>query len=207
MRADGALVTPRCAGLTDIPTMKHHRDGKENPFPLRHEPQQIAFDTQRISLSAQAEAVRESRHMSVHDDSCGDTESRAQDHVGCLSADARQCYELLHIGRYQTAVMVHESLRTEHKRSRLGAEKTSRVDHLFEVCWSGAGQSQRGRIGSEQPWRHLINARIGALCRQDGCYQQLKGRAVRKLHACLRAGLVQPAKNRCGPVAQGRCLE
>ena len=78
------------AGGTDAAPMPDQLVGKLNPFVPRDDGDQVLLDLFGVIVARQVQALREPKHVRIHDDAAGDPVGRTQNDVGRFSRHARE---------------------------------------------------------------------------------------------------------------------
>lgn len=112
--------------------------------------------------------------MRVDHDTAGDSECRAQDHVGRLPPHSGQLDQGLQIPGYVSRMLSDKFLRATLDVLGLAAKKTRALDDSFQCLQRRQGQGGGRGIVAKQLGRYLIDAFIRALRRKNGGDQQLK---------------------------------
>ena len=131
------------------------------------------------------------------------TKSIAQDHIGCLPADAGQRHQFLHGGRDLSAVLFHQLFAEANDVPRLVAEKTGGMDHLLQFARVGRGKGPRIRIAPEQSGRHQVHPLIGTLGRENGSDQKLERIGIVQSTVGLGISRGQGPEDSPHPIVQG----
>jgi hypothetical protein len=99
----------------------------------------------------------------------------AEHDIRRLSPDTWQHDQFFHRRRYRTGVMCDERRRHCRERPGFRAKEPGRFDERFDLLRRSARQRLRIGIAGEEIGGDLVDARVGALCRENRSDKQLKG--------------------------------
>jgi hypothetical protein len=132
----------------------------ERPHLLRQLRAQLFFDLHRIVAFGDADAVRDTQHVTV-DRKTRNAERMAQDDVRRLAAHARELREQVHVSGDVAAMLGHELLRHTDQRLGLLTEEAGRQDLRLELAGGRLRQRTRVGVAFEECRRDDIHARVG----------------------------------------------
>jgi len=142
------------------------------PLALLDQLHDVGLDSDRVETAAEPDTIGQSLDVRVHDD-CLSAERVRKDNVCCLTSHARQGCQEVHVRHERAVPLFAQVPGLGDNRPRFVVIEASRLDNLLyleDICVAeGAGRRIRGK----QPWCHLVDSGVGALCAEDGSCQQL----------------------------------
>ena len=154
--------------------MPDHEVGKKGPVLSEHQLHQSRFDLNRIVQPGETHAAGETAHVGVDDDSLGQIEGVAQNHIGGFTADSRKFVEMFHRLRNLAPVILDQGSGTAANRFGFGAVKAGGAYDRFKFS-RGNFRKIPGCFASLEKGRgHLVDPRIGALGGKNGRDEELQ---------------------------------
>src|SRR5262245_15717064 len=194
-RAGGAGRLAGKAGTTSVDDEEMRRLGPAGPGQERAE---IVVNLLGVFRPGEPEPLAHPCHVSIHGDG-GNVEGVAEHDVGRLAPDAGKRDELLEGAGDSAAVTLRQRLTHAHEGSGLRLEEARRVDLPLEHRGAGPRVVFRSSVSREQCPGDLVDALVRALCRQNGCSEELEGRGEVELDPRVRIRLCEARRALAGP--------
>ncbi len=144
-----------------------------DPALFRDQFHQILFDAFRIGVFGEPEALRDALDVGIDDHSGGDSEGRAENHVGRFAGGARDGEERVDVARDLAAEIGENFAGGADHRFGFVVEEAGGADVPGELGLVRRGEIADGGVFAEQRRRHHVDALVGALRRENGGDQQL----------------------------------
>lgn len=155
------------------------------PIFARHDVYKLLFCFRSVGGVNQGQAVGDAEHMGVYRN-CALTVGSCQHDVSRLATNPGQRRQLLERARNPSPEALDQSARSARNALCLVMIKTARPNQVFEASQRRASHGLRRGVCREQRRRHEVDARVGALRRQDDGNEQLKAIAVLQRRGCMR---------------------
>ncbi len=133
--------------------------------------------------------------MRVDHDALSLSVCHTKHNISCLSRDTRKGQKLLHRVWDASTVLLCNHLTRGFDALGLIPEKAARMDHLFEFCRIGLGESSSGPVFLEERRRNDVDHLIRALRRQDRRDQKLERVFVVERTLRIRIRGLEPRKD------------
>lgn len=146
---------------------------KSDPSILRQQPHQIPFNLRWIGLARQAQKPCYPLDMRVDNHTGRDTPDDTQDDVGGLTSNAGESDEIFELLRDFPTEVMHQHLGYADEVLGFVPKEPGASNQSLDFDLVGATERPRRGKPAEERRRDLVDAHIGALCRQNRGHQEL----------------------------------
>ena len=193
-------MTLGLTAVADSSTMVNQLMGKPDPtitWDLTHE---ILLDLVGICVGGHSQAIAQTLHMGIHNDTGTDSKSRTQHNIGRLTGHTGQLQEFLHAFRNFFFERLNDPLGRPYQILGLVSKETRASYDLLQLVLIRLGHLAGCRIALKQLGRDHIHAHIRALGGKDSGNEKLKRIVVMKSAFGIGIFLVQSPEDLSDPM-------
>ncbi len=193
-------MTLGLTAVADSSAMVNQLMGKTDPtitWDLTHE---ILLDLVGICVGGHSQAIAQTLHMGIHNDTVTDSKSRTQHNIGRLTGHTGQLQEILHAFRNSFFERLNDPSGRPYQILGLVSKKTRASYDLLQLFLIRLGHLAGCRIALKQLGRDLIHAHIRALSGKDSGNEKLRRIVVMKSAFGIGIFLVQSPEDLSDPM-------
>jgi hypothetical protein len=161
------------SGGANLPAVPDELVGESGPPQPRDEPHEIKLDLHRVLVTSEPEALNNSAHVSVDNDT-GSVEGGPKNDVGGLSSDSGKGDQLGKGLWHLAAKTINERDAAALETLRLVPEKSRGPDVLLQFMEGGAGVVPGRPVLAEKTLGYLVHPLIRALSGEDRRHQKFQ---------------------------------
>ena len=154
--------------------------GKTDPTIAWDLPHEILLDLIGICIGGHSQAIAQTLHMGIHNDTATDPKSRTQHNIGRLTGHTGQLQEFLHAFRNSFFERLNDPSGRPYQILGLVPKKPRASYDLLQLSLIRLGHVAGCRIALKKLRRDPIHAHICALSGEDGGNEKLKRIVVMK---------------------------
>ena len=162
-----ACITLGLTAVADSSTMVNQLMGKPDPTITWDQTHEILLDLVGICVGGHSQAIAQTLHMGIHNDTGTDSKSRTQHNIGRLTGHTGQLQEFLHALRNSFFERLNDLSGRPYQILGLVSKETRASYDLLQLLLIRLGQFAGYRIALKQLGRDHIHAHIRALGGKD----------------------------------------
>jgi len=160
------------------------------PAGLREKALQVALCLNNIFTTGQTPALGQTVNVRINGKGWHAEGLRHHDRSRFMP-HSRERFERDHIGRHLAPILIEQDSRETGYALRLHRRETARSNDCADFLFRNLDHSLRRIRPCEKQWRNLVDPYVGALRREQHCYEQCVGILVIQGHRRIRIKFLQ----------------